>query len=188
MTRTYNWPDREEWAKQQRTFYGDMAEDLRVSRKLADYASPEETAALTAALKALWLAQGRKLRAAKQSVGPLLRQPGESQRDHYTRIRALPEAEQRTAYQWRYVQSDRHETNEALQAATQGWLPEHQLHGDAKLILAPIQARYDAAWEAAFKQLQHQVESRSVDDAAWEKELKRRAWVEGMPRMTKVVV
>jgi hypothetical protein len=37
-----DWPSREQWAQRKRTAYGDLLDDLRVSRVLADYATPGE--------------------------------------------------------------------------------------------------------------------------------------------------
>jgi len=44
----HDWPDREEWAKRQRTPYLDLFENLLVSRKLADCATPAEVQAVIA--------------------------------------------------------------------------------------------------------------------------------------------
>jgi hypothetical protein len=40
------WPSREQWAIEHRTFYND--DDIRVSAKAVDYATPEEIAAAVA--------------------------------------------------------------------------------------------------------------------------------------------
>jgi hypothetical protein len=56
------WPSREQWAIEHRTFYND--DDIRVSAKAADYASPEEIAAAIAEAKALWTEMGRQVKAA----------------------------------------------------------------------------------------------------------------------------
>jgi hypothetical protein len=54
------WPSREEWARQRRTFYCDQLPDISTS--LADYATPAEIRALAAAMRALWQELGREMR------------------------------------------------------------------------------------------------------------------------------
>jgi hypothetical protein len=186
MTRTYNWPSREEWAKQRRTYYWD--DDLRVSRKLQDYATPEEIDAITTALRALWLAEGRKMQAAKQAAGSRLQQPGEDNRSYFMRVRAMTETEREPLHQWRTHQDERRQINQALKTISEGKLPDERLREDGKLILASIKARYDAAWEAAHAERKREIENRPIDDAAWEDHLRWRAWIEGGPRITTVTV
>jgi len=55
-----NWPSRAEWAKARRTAYHDRFPDTPTA--LANYATPQETAALKAALRERWKELGRKAR------------------------------------------------------------------------------------------------------------------------------
>jgi hypothetical protein len=57
---TTTWPSREEWAKQRRTPYYDRF--LCTSNSLAVYATPEEIAALKAALRKRWRNLGKEMR------------------------------------------------------------------------------------------------------------------------------
>jgi hypothetical protein len=57
---TTTWPSREEWAKERRTPYYDRF--LSTSNSLAEYATPEEIAALKAALRKRWRNLGKEIR------------------------------------------------------------------------------------------------------------------------------
>jgi hypothetical protein len=96
----YQWPSREEWAKQRRTPYWDSFEDLPVSKNLGDYASPEQIAELIAGLKVIYAAEGRKMKEAKQIAGPLVQQPSEKGSDYVSRYLAMTEAEQEILRPW----------------------------------------------------------------------------------------
>ena len=75
---SHNWPNREEWAKRCRTVYADMLDNVVCSRKLSDYATPEEAEEARHALQERWRLLGRELREASAALGPLARQPGEA--------------------------------------------------------------------------------------------------------------
>jgi hypothetical protein len=66
----------------QRTPYWDLFENLPVSRKLADYATPAEVQAVIVVLKALYVEEGRKLREVWRSATSLARQPEETNHDY----------------------------------------------------------------------------------------------------------
>jgi hypothetical protein len=76
--REMKWPTREEWARNRTTVCAGSENPNPASGRLSDYASPEETAALVAALKVEWRALGERVREAKIRIGPLARRPSET--------------------------------------------------------------------------------------------------------------
>lgn len=171
------WPNREEWATHRRAFYGDMLVDL--PRTLADYSTPEEVNAATAALKVLYTQEGYKMRAAKREAGPLASQPGESERAYFDRYWAMSEPEKDTALRWTEHQINRKEIRKALSAFQDGIIPYTGTHMPAaRATFAAIEARYDAANRASHDAQIHKIETTPIDDKAWEAELCRRAALE----------
>jgi hypothetical protein len=85
------WPTREQWAYRQQHPYWDGETGCpfagKYSHRLSDYATAEEIAALTAALKDLYRELGRDLRTANLQAASLKRQPGESSAAQYQRSR-----------------------------------------------------------------------------------------------------
>jgi hypothetical protein len=65
------------------------------SRRLEHYATPEEITATIAAIREKWKQLGRELKTAKQAVGDLWRQPGETNSAWYARYLTMTEEQQR---------------------------------------------------------------------------------------------
>ena len=88
MKEPYEWPSRERWAEQYQrpSWDGETGcpYDHNYSHQLSDFATSEEVAALTTALKDLYRELGRKLQAANLRTKPSDRQQrGEGQRAWY---------------------------------------------------------------------------------------------------------
>jgi len=177
MTSKYNWPTREQWAAIQRTAYYDYFEDLPRSNDIADYASPEETTAAIAALKAIWCDYGRRLKEAKQLAGPVLH------RFYYD----LSPDEQKLCNHVSLFKDRRAEINQVIKALREGHYhykfdsilkraadPEHATPCQIDPVLVSIQSRYRAAYEVEAAEIIRRAEARPIDDAAWERELQRR--------------
>jgi hypothetical protein len=99
MKRPYEWPSRERWAEQHQHPYFDGETGCpfadRYSHHLSDYATPEEVAVLTTALKNLYRELGRKLQAVNLRGNPSNQQQrGEGQSAWYARFRQLPPEDQ----------------------------------------------------------------------------------------------
>lgn len=187
MQKEHQWRTREEWAKDRRAFYHDRFEELGLSPHLSAYASPEEIEALIAALRALWKSEGARLRALHVPT-ELSRQSKESYGAFWIRLDETPGARDLLAA------VDAHKDcrkfiNETIKLLSKGDLPKWRqvefryLLEDAKVnaILGPIQARYDAAKEAATEKRKQEILATPIDDQAWDKELKRRASIERGP-------
>jgi hypothetical protein len=147
----------------------------KYSHRLSDYATPEEVKALTAALKELYRALGQQMREAKLRAGTLLQQAGETSDAHWGRINALPEAERLPGR----LQSDRKQINQLMyRISADKAFDQHLTYyyfttNQPKELVAPIAERYEAAREAARAQWLQELEE-TVDDAAWEQELRKR--------------
>src|SRR5215469_2398884 len=83
-------PTREEWARRQRTLYigdGDGPPEVRaVSRKLSDYATPEEIATVIAELERRYRGLLKDVMQAKKRAEPWLQRKGEDSRAWYRRL------------------------------------------------------------------------------------------------------
>jgi hypothetical protein len=172
----YDWPSREEWAKRRRTVYADMTDDLCDAR-LQGYATQEQVAEITFKLKEIYRDQGRKMREAKP-VYDTLRIPGEQARGKHVWWLHLSRADQDRCEPYLIAQCRRKGINRLLRDIADGNL---SLFGDAHYwpeIFAPFVEAYDAARDAALKDLRARVAARPIDDAAWEKELRWRASIE----------
>jgi hypothetical protein len=176
LPNNFVWPSREEWAKTERTPYADRFEDLGVSRCASDYATPSEIDAAITALKALYADEGRKLKAAKLAAGPLSRQPGETKLAHVRRYYSATTEGGRAALVPVYTHEERRqEINEAIKDLRNDTLPNHRSWAGVEDIIAPMENRWLAAHAAASEALRKEIEATPIDDAAWERELQRRA-------------
>jgi hypothetical protein len=156
---THVWPSREEWAKDQRTPYYDHfegGEGSIISNRLADYADETTIAAAIKALESLWRELGRQMRACQ-------------------------DAEQKEI-----LKDRRAGINCALKTMRAGEIPSEHAECRSVLssaILAPFDEPRDAALKAAYEQREREIAATPIDDAAWAKELQRRAhvekWLEG---------
>jgi hypothetical protein len=147
---TTNWPSREQWAKERRTPYYDRFPDT--SDSLAEYATPEEIAALKAALGERW-----------NHLGTKIRELGGRDASDVTRN----------------LQSDRSSIKWALKIIDEGGLPcQLETFSGAKDIFAPFHERYGASEIELRERTLREIEQTPIDDNAWNAELKRRARVE----------
>jgi hypothetical protein len=173
------WPDREEWGAQRRTPYADMFEFLGVSRCASDYATAGEIGAVISALKALYADEGRKLRAARLAAGPLGQQPGETRTARVLRYYRLSESERGALLPvWTHEQH-RKDINEAIKALRDDTLPAHRSWDAVEAILAPMEARWQAAHTIAHEARRREIEATPIDDAAWARELRWRRELDG---------
>jgi hypothetical protein len=189
MKQPYEWPSREQWAAQYPRPYWDSETDCpyddRYSHKLSNYATPEEITALATALNALYRDLGRELKAANQRIKPANQQQrGEGHAAWYRRFRELPPEDKEPFIVAGRARGRRSEINDLLarirnneipnQTRSSNYVPEEI--GD---LVAPINARYRAAGEAARDAYVAEYTAQHVpDDAAWERELERRAAIE----------
>ena len=188
MKEPYEWPSRERWAEQYQrpSWDGETGcpYDHNYSHQLSDYATSEEVAALTTALKDLYRELGRKLQAANLRTKPSDRQQrGEGQRAWYRRFRQLPAEDQEPFIEVGHLRRERSAINDLLVRIRNNEIPNrtrssNYAPGKAGELVAPFKTRYYAAHNAArdayFAEYaaQHQ-----PDDAAWEQELERRTYV-----------
>jgi hypothetical protein len=166
MDKKFEWPTREEWAKRQRTVYGDMLEDL-ISTRLSDYASADEVAAAIAALRKLWCAYGQRMKEAKRNAGDVI------DRNYYD----LNEEERKLIAPIHTCQDRRKTINQVIKFFREGqyhYYVNWVLDRDACPPLAMIKERYDAAWTAAELKVRQRVAATPIDDAAWARELEIR--------------
>jgi hypothetical protein len=123
------------------------------------------------------------LRTTNLHAASLKRQPGESSAAAYQRFRAAPEAEQAAFTKTNELQQARRIINEVLMRIRDDKIPgqtrfSNYVPGKAGELVAPFNARYDAAYEAAGKAWGQECLQIPIDDAAWGRELERRAQVE----------
>jgi hypothetical protein len=172
------WPSREEWAKQERTPYGDKFPDNLVTSHASAYATPAEIQSAIKALRQLYADEGRKLRAAKVNAGTLARQKDETGIAYAKRyFDGMSQDERDAVLPIGNHEISRKLINEALKALTDDIVAGHGGLDDMKAILAPILGRYEAALDAAYEARRKEIEATPIDDAAWEKELRRRVGV-----------
>lgn len=161
-------------------------ENLHISNALADYTTSfREIDDTIAAMKAVYVDEGRKMAAAKREAGALLCQPKE--RSYFTRLHAMTREQQDLITSiWRH-QQQRKDIKKAVLAMEEGYVPG-TLHWpvEAVAILAQINARYDAAWKAAVAAVEERLKAKALLDSTWEDECQRRVstrrWLEGMRR------
>jgi hypothetical protein len=188
MKQPYEWPSREQWAEQHQNPYWGGGEHCpyydNYSHRLSDYATPEEVAALTTALKNLYRDLGCALRAANLHFKPWRQQRGEGHAAWYRRFRELPAEHQEAFHAAFSLRDERSAINHLLTKIRNNQIPNETrlsnfVPGKAGELVAPLNARYRAAFEAArdayFREYAAQ---HPADDAAWEKELRRRVAID----------
>jgi hypothetical protein len=175
MTTEYNWPSREEWAIRQRTAFAE--ETPYIPPKVTDYASDaEEINEAIFELKARWKVCGQEMAAAKRAARELAHQPDETGTQYVRRYYAMTEAEQELSYRPKKCRAERNLINEVIRALQQGelhWRARNVL--SCSPILSRIWERYEAALQRASEARIEEIANTPIDDAAWEKELERRA-------------
>jgi hypothetical protein len=179
-----NWPSREQWAYSRQHPYWDGETGCPFANKyghqLSDYATQEEIAALIAALKDLYRELGRELQAANLRIKPSDRQQrGEGNSAWYRRFRQLAPEDQALFQAAGGLRSERSAINNVLARIRDDQIPNqtrwsNYVLGKAGELVAPFNARYQAAFEAAREQWEQECLQIPVDDAAWEQELKWR--------------
>lgn len=180
---TYKWPTREEWAYRQQHPYWDSETGCpfanKYSHRLSDYATAEEIAELTAALKDLYRELGRELRAAKPRVEPFRQRRGEGHAAWYQRYRQLSPEDQEALQAAERLQEERTQINGLLAKIRDDAIPNGtrrgSLFGRAEKLVAPFVERYDVAFRNAYGQWEQECLQIPIDDAAWEQELEQRA-------------
>jgi hypothetical protein len=189
MSKLREWPSREQWAAQYQHPYWDGETGRspyhdNYSHQLSDYSTPEEVAALTTALKNLYRDLDHELRALNLRIKPWKQQRGELSRDWYRRFRQLPTEDQETVQAAGHLRQERSWINDLLTRIRDNEIPNRTRNsnfvpGKAGELVAPVNARYWAAFEAArdayFREYAAQ---HPADDTAWEKELQRRAEID----------
>lgn len=183
----YRWPTRDEWAYREQHPYWDSETgcpfDRDYSHRLSDYATAEEIAALTTALKDLYRELGRELRAATARINPSDRQQrGEGKGTWFQCFRQLPPEAKETFCEAERVKDKRSQINNLLVRIRNDAIPDHtrrgSLFGRAELLVTPSVERHAAAMHAARERWEQKCLLIPVDDAAWEKELQRRERIE----------
>ena len=182
----YEWPNREEWAERQRTMYCDMEEWVKCSTQLADYATPEEIETARQELEEKWRALGRELQAANKVLGPLCRQPGETQSAYIARYLAMSDENQTCLAESGSLQHERREIRKWLREMAEGYVPMINQFDEAPSLLVTTKERYDAAWETAKEALAAKIAQTPIDDEAWAAELARRAEIDNRTKNLRV--
>lgn len=179
---------REQWAKDERTFYLDDVTDVRtgVSRAVTDYGTAEEIATAITELEAQARDYLRAHRLARRAAADLVRRPGERSRAWCARMMAMSEAESAQVGAVG-LQLDRLRAVRAVATALrEGDLPAylHPIVAREILPVAPVLrrlwARYQQACDAAVAAAEERRRQRPIDDAAWAKERERCARIEAM--------
>jgi hypothetical protein len=180
-----NWRSREQWAYRRRHPYWDsdccpFAD--KYSERLSDHATAEEIAALTTALQDLYRELGRTLRATNLRAAPHQQQRGEGCAAWYRRLHQLPQDDQRAVEAAWFLRIERAQINDLLAKIRGDTIPDAtrsgSVVGSPAALVAPFIERRDAAFKAAREQWHRQFLQVPIDDAAWDKELKRRAQIE----------
>jgi len=180
------WPTREEWAEQQRALYYDRFDCLDLDERLSVYASESEIETIIGALQSLWKAEGVHLRALNVPK-ELERQRGESLSAHLQRHEtAMTPVEQELFSSARELKFQRSAINEAIRHLRADEMPAFYSCDTAKVLkipsiatlFDPVLVRYEAAKEAAEEKRRQEILATPIDDAAWERELQRRANLE----------
>ncbi len=169
-----DWPSRDEWARQQRTFYADMVPE--VSTAVAAYATPEEVEAICVKILAERNRLLKDLRAAR-AAAPTFRQPGETRRAWTLPYYTLSEEDQKRADVVENIIRLREERYRAVKKFRKGWIPSLFNDGYDLPELADLHACRDAARDAEIAKLQEEVAQRPIDDEAWRSELEWRVQI-----------
>jgi len=134
--------------------------------------------ALRQELEEKWRALGRELRAANRVLGPLCRQPGETQSAYIARYLAMSDEDQTRLAESGSLQHERREIRKWLREMAEGYVPMIKQFDEAPSLPVIIKERYWAAWETAKEALEAKIAQTPIDDEAWAAELRRRAQIE----------
>jgi len=176
VIRSHDWPTREEWAKQERTWTRYLGDDdpVHVSGKVSDYLRPHEIAALIASLKARRSQLGKELREAKKQRPQAFRQKSETKTEWIHRWYQLSKEDEEVDI-WT---EPRAQLFRAVKVLSENGIPTFCYDGGNLPELAELKKRWQAAYDAEEKRIEDEYASRPIDDEAWEKELARRAEIE----------
>jgi hypothetical protein len=194
-TKVHVWTDRDEWAKRTRTFYGDIAQGARdsVSSRVLDYATQQEVATAVAELRDRWKALGRRLRELNKQLQPYdghreFYQLSSDQQRMHSDSRDLSDLRQwinKVAKDWENPRLGTAYLDHAGYVGQNGMAKE-----EACPTYRAITGRWYAAQDAAEEAARIRTENQPIDDAAWSRELKRRADLEEYfrrgPQITRV--
>ncbi|MCA1415289.1 hypothetical protein I6F30_29780 [Bradyrhizobium sp. NBAIM20] len=174
-----DWPTREEFLSRRQGPYVDRMDGLDYSRRLASYASWAEITTLYGALRERYRLLGRELKQIKAALGPLAQQPGETLIPWHCRVLAMSASEQDRVQELWTCQHRRQDINQLLRDMDDGIVPTRGRKssvvdiGEKLPLLDTIQERYRAAYQAALEKRWAE-----IDEADWQRELKRRARIE----------
>ena len=193
-TSEYRFPDRDTWAEQRRTPYGDDVYKVveAVSTRAADYATTAEITQASAELHDYWRRLGtdlRKANAAAVAAWPLhghrarrratVLALAKARDDMHPEARPLVEAAEELKH-LRHLVNDA-QTQLAEDGQLRSWTVDNadkRMPRDTCPTWRAIVARWRAARLEAGDTYAEEVRQRPVDDQAWRKELDRRAQIE----------
>jgi hypothetical protein len=156
MSKSYEWPSREQWAAHYQHPHWDEGDRCpyydNYSHQLSDYATSDEVTMLTAALKNLYRELGRELR--NINLHTWQPQRGEKNADWYRRFRQMSAEDQETFQAAQHLRWERSAINDVIKRIRSNEIPNEArksnfVPGKAGELVAPINARYWAAFEAA---------------------------------------
>lgn len=194
---TYDWPSRDEWARNRRTVYADDVDKVveAVSADPAVYATPAEIAQAAAELGDYWRSLGRQVRDANRDAVAVFPLHGSRNRKRaavlaFARERdRLSDEDKAVVEHAEALKHHRQLVNSAVDqlvgADGRAWLHAWTVDNAERWMPAgtcptwrAIVARWKAACDRAADEYRAQVAQRPVDDAAWNGELRRRADIE----------
>ncbi len=179
---SFEWPSREQRARDVRTVFSDMENPHKPSSDVLDYATHEEVESAIVVLNSWRLAYFRAERAAYKSLGRLGRQRGESARQYDLRRMEMSREDRDRISDALPRGPYPYELNEVIKDLRGGAIHWRLVHLTEKLALGPplsaIITRYQKANARADEIWHREVAARPIDDAAWNRELARRQHVE----------
>lgn len=188
-TTPHQWPDREEWARRRRTVYTDDVANVRdqVSQHLPDYATAEQVDAAITELRTYWRQLGKDVRAANAAARNAFPRWGDWRGDpagYLDDMKALDAEAQSTLERADELAQHRKDVNGQIRDLAAGFLPRRtrwirtSTPVGASPVLAGIVGRYHASQAAAEAAFVERIRTAPIDDAAWQKELEKRAELE----------
>ncbi len=189
MSTKHNWPNRDEWARDKRTVYAGDVHEVRVdvSRDVAEYATPEQFAAALAELGSYWRALGKDVRAANNAAtaaSPWWRKRRDDPLGYAIARDELADDVGQVLARAHAAIDHRKDINTLIKSLAAGRLPGFTLTtapAEAAPVFASIVARYVAAQDAAVAAFIERRQTAAIDDAAWQRELERRAAISKGP-------
>jgi DNA repair exonuclease SbcCD ATPase subunit len=177
------WPTREQWAEQTRTFYYDIADGARdsVSTLVTDYATQEEIATAIGELRGRWSELGRRLRELNKRLQPFANALAfydlseEQQRLHSDArdLRDQRQAVNKLAKEWANPYRGKPYFDRYLAVGLNLMTSD-----GACPIFRSIVSRWGDAKDAKVEAARIRTENAPIDDEAWAKELESRAKLE----------